>query len=200
QAFTQVLFDFAAYPLHVPGMREEVEAVMGDEGLTKVSLHKMRKLVSFIKESQRMGGNGALIMQRKVIKDFTFSDGTVISKGRKDILLPLLTFQCTTTRYALAEPKFDGFRFAHLRDSEVEGFSKHQMISLGLDYLVFGNGGHACPGRFFAVNELKAFLAHVLLNYDVAFENNGGRPQDRWFGHASVPDPAVSVMFRKRRS
>lgn len=197
-AFTQVLFDLAAYPYHVSALREEVEAVIKEEGLTKMSLHKMRKLDSFIKESQRLGGNGALTMQRKILQNFTFSDGIVIPKGH---LVAVANLPMHLDEENYSDPnKFDGFRFAHLRDSEVDGFSKHQMISLGLDYIVFGNGRHACPGRFFAVNELKALLAHVLLTYDVAFENNGGRPADCWYGYSVVPDPAVSVMFRKRHS
>jgi len=197
-AFTQVLFDLAAYPYHVPALREEIEAVIKEEGLTKISLHKMRKLDSFIKESQRLGGNGTLTMGRKILKDFTFSDGTIIPKGHL-VAVANLPMHLDEEKYN-NPAKFDGFRFANLRDSEVEGFSKHQMISLGLDYIVFGHGRHACPGRFFAVNELKALLAHVLLTYDVAFENNGGRPADRWYGPSVVPDPAVSVLFRKRCS
>lgn len=35
-------------------MREEVESVLSSDGWTKVSMAKMRKLDSFIKESQRM--------------------------------------------------------------------------------------------------------------------------------------------------
>ncbi|KAG5637312.1 hypothetical protein H0H81_005005 [Sphagnurus paluster] len=81
--FTQVLFDLAARPSYVAALREEVEGVIREEGLTKVSLQKMRKLDSFIKESQRFGGGGArmVTMHRKVMKDFTFSDGTVVPKG-----------------------------------------------------------------------------------------------------------------------
>jgi len=33
-------------------------------------------------------------------------------------------------------------------------------------YIGFGHGMHACPGRFFAGNELKVALAHLLLKYD----------------------------------
>ncbi|KAG6863046.1 hypothetical protein C0993_000423 [Termitomyces sp. T159_Od127] len=80
-AFTQILFDLAANPSFVPDLRREVEAVILEEGFSKISLHKMVKLDSFIKESQRFGGNGAVTMTRKVLKDFTFSDGTMVPKG-----------------------------------------------------------------------------------------------------------------------
>ncbi|KAG6867644.1 hypothetical protein C0993_012827 [Termitomyces sp. T159_Od127] len=55
QAFAQVPFDLAANPSSVPVLREEVEAVISGEGFSKPSLHKMVKLDSFLKESQRLG-------------------------------------------------------------------------------------------------------------------------------------------------
>jgi hypothetical protein len=54
------------------------------------------------------------------------------------------------------------------------------------------------PGRFFAVNELKALLIHVLLNYDVKLETDGVRPPDRWLGMVAIPHPTAAVLFRKR--
>jgi hypothetical protein len=45
---------------------------------------------------------------------------------------------------------FDGFRFSKLRESEESGSAKYQVITTTLDYLPFGHGRHACPGRFFA--------------------------------------------------
>jgi hypothetical protein len=56
------------------------------------------------------------------------------------------------------------------------------------------------PGRFFAVNELKAMLVHVLLTYDVKLETEGVRPADRWSVLAVTPNPTAMVMFRKRSS
>jgi cytochrome P450 len=40
-------------------------------------------------------------------------------------------------------------------------------VSLDNAFLGFGFGRFACPGRFFALNELKLFVAHMVLNYDV---------------------------------
>lgn len=194
--FTQALFDLAVRPSYIEALRDEVESVIRDDGLTKLSLHKMRKLDSFIKESQRFGGAGALAMHRKVLNDFTFSDGTTIPRGHS---IAVANFSMHHDQDFYSNPdEFDGFRFANMRDNGKDEFSKHQMVSLGLDYVVFGHGRHACPGRFLAVNQIKALLVHVLLNYDVAFEN-GTRPADRWYAFVSMPDSSASVMFRKRR-
>ncbi|KAF8145980.1 hypothetical protein K438DRAFT_1629082, partial [Mycena galopus ATCC 62051] len=55
---------------------------------------------------------------------------------------------------------------------------KRQMVSTVVDHLPFGTGKHACPGRFFAVTELKAMMAHLVMNYDVKAEVEGVRPPD----------------------
>ncbi len=57
------------------------------------------------------------------------------------------------------------------------------------------------PGRFFAVNELKAVFAYIILNYDVQLEG-GSLERPRNFGYEAtiVPNPKAKVMFRKRAS
>jgi len=76
----------------------------------------------------------------------------------------------------------------------------HQMVTPRLDYILFGIGRPACPGRFFAVNELKTLLSHVLMNYDVKMENPGQVPPPTWFGTSQLPNMKANVMFRKRKS
>ena len=41
-------------------------------------------------------------------------------------------------------------------------------------------------------------MAYLVLNYDVKFEQEGKRPDNKWFAAAVVPDPAARVLFRKR--
>lgn len=57
-SFTHALYDLAAMPNYIQPMREEVETVVKKEGWSKVALTKMRKLDSFLKESQRFNGLG----------------------------------------------------------------------------------------------------------------------------------------------
>lgn len=57
----------------------------------------------------------------------------------------------------------------------------------------------ACPGRFFASNEIKAMLAHIVLNYDVKAEVEGVRPPNLGFGAQELPNRDAKVLFRKRR-
>jgi cytochrome P450 len=61
-------------------------------------------------------------------------------------------------------------------------------------------GKHACPGRFFAGNEIKAMLAHLLLNYDVKAEVDGVRPKNVNIGPSQMPNPTAKVLFRQRQN
>ena len=56
QTFTTALFDLASRPGYIERIREEVEAVVAEYGWTKVAMGRMRKLDSFLKESQRLKG------------------------------------------------------------------------------------------------------------------------------------------------
>lgn len=51
-SFTHALYHLAAMPYYILPMREEVEAIVKKEGWTKGAVGKMRKVDSFLKESQ----------------------------------------------------------------------------------------------------------------------------------------------------
>ncbi|KAK7051554.1 hypothetical protein VNI00_004533 [Paramarasmius palmivorus] len=195
-AFTDALYALAAHPQYVDELREEIEAIVEEHGWSKASLQQMRKLDSFLKETERTMGMGGLISDRRVLKDFTFSDGTTIPAG-STISIPNWAVHHDEKYYE--DPHiFKPFRFAEMREDNGEGM-KHQMVTPTMEYFLFGVGRHACPGRFFAVNELKTLITHVLMNYDVRFENLGVVPEPTWVGIASQPNQKAEVMFRKRQ-
>lgn len=47
------LYDLAFRPEYIVPLREEIESIISAEGWSKASVMKMRKLESFLKESQR---------------------------------------------------------------------------------------------------------------------------------------------------
>lgn len=67
-ALSQVVFDLAARPEYIKGLREEIKEVLEGDGydidgdgftkLKKSSYTKLRKLDSFLKESQRLSPPG----------------------------------------------------------------------------------------------------------------------------------------------
>lgn len=67
-ALSQVIYDLAARPEYIKGLREEIKDVLAEDGydidgegftkLKKSSYTKLRKLDSFLKESQRLSPPG----------------------------------------------------------------------------------------------------------------------------------------------
>ncbi|KAF7777679.1 hypothetical protein Agabi119p4_3751 [Agaricus bisporus var. burnettii] len=198
--FTQALYDLACHPECVDELRQEAESLIAEHGWTKAAMQRMRKVDSFIKESQRMNSTGSLQMHRKVLKDWVLSDGTVIPAGTI-VTIASGPMNMEETSFPDSDT-FKAFRHSEKRDGEGELDSiKYQMVALSLDMIVFGHGRHACPGRFFAVNEIKAIFTYCLLNYDVQFEDGSmERPKNRMFETNIMPNMKAKVMFRKRAS
>ncbi|KAF8961328.1 cytochrome P450, partial [Flammula alnicola] len=80
-AFTAALYQLCLSPQDAQELREEVERVVSHEGWSKAALGKMHKVDSYLRESQRIHFMSVLTMGRTVLKDFTFSDGTIIPKN-----------------------------------------------------------------------------------------------------------------------
>ncbi|KAJ6500258.1 cytochrome P450 [Mycena vulgaris] len=205
QTMTAALYDLTTYPEHLIPMREEAERVVAAEGWSKASLANMHKIDSFLRETQRLNIISPVAMGRKVVakEGFTFSDGTTIPYGAM-VYVPGIPMHCDNANYENAEV-FDGFRFSRLREEHLahdadgpDGFFNRHMVTTGLDHVVFGHGRHACPGRFFAATELKAMLAHILINYDVKAETEGFRPPDDRFGVLRMPNLRGKIWIRKR--
>ncbi|KAM5535892.1 hypothetical protein V8D89_010510 [Ganoderma adspersum] len=196
-SLTHVLYDLAAMPEWIPPIREEIESVIAADGWTKIAMAKMWKLDSVFRESSRYHGIVMTTITRKAMKDVTLIDGTFIPKGT------LLAAAAHPTHhdesiYANAEV-FEPFRFAKMREGDGEGL-KHQFVNTSVDYVSFGHGKHACPGRFFAANELKALAAYILLNYDLKLGGDGKRPANMYYAANVVPSMSGEVLFRKRQT
>lgn len=70
------------------------------------------------------------------------------------------------------------------------------MVSVADDFLSFGHGRHACPGRFFASNEVKMLMAYVIMNYDVEFMKE--RVVDSKKLGVSAPAVGTAIKVRRR--
>jgi cytochrome P450 len=95
--------------------------------------------------------------------------------------------------------EFDGFRFAKLRDQEGQPH-KYQFVTTNSSHsMAFGHGKHACPGRFFAANEIKTISAYLIRHYDLkAPDDWNGRPASLIFGHNLSPNPMLNILMRRR--
>jgi len=192
-SFTHALYYLAADPSLAIPLREEVEAVLREENGnlgSRTAASKLKRIDSFLREAQRLNGPNATSIWRKTLKPITFSTGVTVPAGVFLSAAPTAT-QLDDQHYENPSD-FYPWRFT---DSNSRSF-----VSTSVDYITFGQGKHACPGRHFAAYEMKLMLAYIVLNYDVKLAPGaeGVRPKNKWIGNTILPDPTAHVLFRER--
>ncbi|GKZ68719.1 hypothetical protein AnigIFM50267_003461 [Aspergillus niger] len=194
---TNIMYDLTAYPEHIQPLRDEIKAIISEDGgLKKTSLTKMKMMDSVLKESQRMHPAGVAFINRVAMGDITLSDGTRIPKGAS-IAVSAHNME-DETLYPNAKT-YDGFRFYKKRQ-EPGNEHRFQFVTTSPEHLGFGHGMHACPGRFFASNEVKILLIHFLMRYDWKFaDGRTTRPMNFMHGTESICDPTVEFLFKPRQ-
>jgi cytochrome P450 monooxygenase-2 len=133
-------------------------------------------------------------MQRIATKDVTLDEGIRIRRGER----------VAVDSSSMKDPKmyenvdrYDIYRFKHMREDPAT-MNKAQLVTTSPDHLAFGHGQHACPGRFFASNEVKVALCHLLLKYD--WKLAPGNTTDAFVtGVSSQVNPNTVIMFRRRK-
>lgn len=83
--------------------------------------------------------------RNKTLKTIVLSDGTVLPEG---IIVEASLSAVNKDPSLFDDPEtFDHLRFCKPQQgAETESATKRQMVTVGLDNLVFGYGRHACPG------------------------------------------------------
>ncbi|KAI5925952.1 cytochrome P450 [Camillea tinctor] len=189
----QALIDICEYPEAAQQMREEIVQVIKENGWAKTSLYKLRLMDSFLKEGQRLHPMATASMNRYIEQDIKLSDGTVLPKGSR-----MIVSSNFMDPEIYPEPeKFDAARFMKMREQPGQENS-WQFVSTSPSHMVFGHGQHACPGRFFASNEIKIALCHLLLKYEWRFLPGEGRPAPRAFELVDSFDPETKIQVRRR--
>ncbi|KAK1762684.1 cytochrome P450 [Phialemonium atrogriseum] len=191
---TQLMFDLAQNPEYIQPLREEVIDVLGKLGWKKTSLYNLKLLDSVLKESQRLRPINDTSLQRLALRDVKLSDGTVLPRGS---ISAVASTRHWDSHYYPDPHKFDGYRFLKMRtDGGKENVA--QFVSTSPDHLGFGHGQHACPGRFFASNEIKIIMCHILLKYDWRLIK-GQDPKAMVHGFILAADHTTKLEIQRRR-
>ncbi|KAJ7227249.1 cytochrome P450 [Mycena pura] len=216
KAFTHAVYHLASKPHYIPILREEAETYLDIEDPTQWSTHSLSRCIkidSFLKESVRLNGLGAMYMPRKIVRDFTFSDGSVVPAGHF-MALAVIPIHEDPIAYGDKADEFDGLRFSNAimkerstvsssdgggaegleAGTESDSHWAHRLTGPSPNFVTFGGGRHLCPGRFLASLLMKSMLAYLLLRYDVRTEVEGVRPEDGWFGPTSSPASRANIL------
>ncbi|KAH8763018.1 putative Ent-kaurene oxidase [Hyaloscypha sp. PMI_1271] len=200
--------DLASYP-ELPSMfshiRFEVLNELQTTGgeWTKEALARMVSLDSVLRESMRMWGFVSRGVMKEVVakKGVTLPSGHHLPRGTKvgvhaspvhrddDIYPDALEFK--PFRFCLN----GGLRMVDDYSEKVGG-NGIPLVTTSSNFMAFSHGRHACPGRFFAAQQLKLVLAYIALNYDI--KPIPFRPTNLWFVNTQGPPLDSKISVRRR--
>ncbi|KAI0595189.1 ent-kaurene oxidase [Biscogniauxia sp. FL1348] len=202
---TMTIYDLVIRPDIVNELRQEIKSALEttDGVMTTHALFEMKLLDSVMKESQRFNPGNLVRFQRWVAKPVTLSDGTRLPAG---VMIETPHALAVQDPLSYENPeKFDAHRFLKLRNGTSEDLlgyknkEQYQFVTVTKDFMHFGYGRHACPGRFFAANEMKLILARLLLTYDIKMPDGlTERYANLRMGTDQFPDATKDILFRKR--
>ncbi|KAK8132038.1 cytochrome P450 monooxygenase, partial [Apiospora kogelbergensis] len=202
---SNLLFDLCTYPEWFPVLREEIDEVVKAHGRIeegrlnhKQWLAKLEKMDSFIIEDQRINPPILLNPQRIALEALTLKDGTKIPKGAR---IAWAGHELANDADVVARPeRFDPLRSYRKRHADYEK-NKHRFTAgqTNAASLSFGYGGQACPGRYFAVAEIKLVLMRLLLEFEFRLPDGKKRPQTMYADENVFMDPSAKLMMRTRK-
>lgn len=174
-------------------VQTELENVFGEKAKhawSRSEAEKLPKLDSILRETLRLYTPGAQNMARKVMHDgLSTPDGYPLPKGSTVTIL---------ARGPQMDPDSypDPQKFVPFR--HIEG--KKRFVDTGPEFLPFGHGTNACPGRFLLAIELKMLVSYILQQYEVELpaEYAGKRPPAAQFGEFRLPPRNGKIQIRKR--
>ncbi|KAF7727491.1 hypothetical protein EC973_007469 [Apophysomyces ossiformis] len=178
EATTYVVYQLMTHPEYIEELWKEQEQVLREEAeargivynpqtaskdklLCPDSYKRMVKLDSFIRESFRTRSRAFLHAHTHVgDQDIVLKSGAIIHPGEEVYINMWHVHNDKTVQKAANEDldKFVPYRYI--------GLDK-PASKIGDDFVTFGLGRHACPGRWFAIQQVKSVMLFLIRNYDV---------------------------------
>ncbi|CAG8478439.1 41327_t:CDS:10 [Gigaspora margarita] len=131
-------------------------------------VNKMVKLDCFVKESLRHSADIAVIPHTVMSDSFTFSNGITVPKDR-DIYLYMKDSAFNNKFFGETSIDFQPKR--HITSFANGKIVHSPATKVDKSFAMFGGGKRACPGRFFAINEIKMCLHKLILRYNIRTES-----------------------------
>ena len=223
---TNTIFDLLSsatlnnsHPTYIQQLLNEISSF---ETLDRRALQKMHLTDACLRESSRLASIIGLGVNVKVVAEegIVAPDGTKCPKGtllsvpswgiHNDEELYPDPLEFRPERYLrshASQPTSPDAANGHVeKDSSERTKAYLAQANLGFTttaptYLGFGHGRHACPGRFFASQELKLLLAYLFSKYEIRLEDkgvDGGRVRNMWMGPNHVPPLKARVGVRRK--
>ncbi|KAJ5159370.1 Cytochrome P450 [Penicillium canariense] len=192
---TQVLYDISSQPDLLADLRQEIISIIPTHGWTPATLYNLKLMDSVLKESQCLKPTRIISMGRLAEETVRLHDGLTIPKGTAFMVSSHARWdegEYTDLR------QFDGYRFLRTRERPGQE-NNHQLVAVATSHMGFGYGKHVCPGRFFAANEVKIALGHMLLKYDFRAVGDGDGAIVVSLGFNLFTNPMGETALRRRQ-
>lgn len=188
------LHELACRPSLVDDMRKEL-ATLGDNR-TPETVANLPLMDSFFREVLRYDVD-YLGLHHMALQDSVLSTGQIVPKG--SLVVSALEQNHRDTRYLPIDPDsgeivtgdsplgvFDAYRFVD---------KKMKSTTIGTNLLTFGIGAHACPGRYFAANEIKYVISEMLIRYNIRTKSGLRAKENVLLGMTRFP-PTEPLIFQ----
>lgn len=141
--------------------------------------------------------NAPVSMLRMVVEDMTLSNDTHLTKGQ---IVGVSGDRMWDATIHEDPEKFDGYRFARMRDEPGPRSNQAHFVSTNMNHLAFGFGENACAGRFFVAQEIKIALSHLLLKYDWKIPPSSTSTRPLEFGLTCLANTKAKISIRRRKA
>ncbi|KAI8098834.1 cytochrome P450 [Halteromyces radiatus] len=155
---TFALHELACRPTLVEHLRQEIKTLPADQQLNPSVINDLPLLDSFFREVLRYNVD-YLGLHHKALQDVLLSNGAVIPKGA---LVFCAMDDANTFPNNSNDPSLTSFDAYRYLDSD-----QPSTTTTMPGFVTFGFGPHACPGRFFAVMEVKYSIAKFVSRYNM---------------------------------
>ncbi|KAJ7325872.1 cytochrome P450, partial [Mycena albidolilacea] len=162
---------------------------------SKAALAELRCLDGAIHESACVSAIGSNALTRCIkVDDFTLPNELAVPKS--SIIGVLMDGIHFDKEHYDRPTVYDTLRFSRSREEALASEKPRMntdLVTTSVHGLPFSHGLHACPGHFFAVNNVKMILAQPLLDYEI--QPFAARPPNVAIGDMSVIliDPTMMI-------
>ncbi|KAI1337313.1 cytochrome P450 [Xylariaceae sp. FL0016] len=201
-AVTHVLFDLCSHPEWFEELRDEIRDTshklgpMDANDIVPRWLSSLEKMDSLLVESQRLHPPIILSPQREALAPITLHDGTHIPQGCR-VAFAASCYPDASHSTSDAE-RFDPMRSYRKRHAAAHQRNRHLAGQISPDNLVFGYGRFACPGRAFAVTEVKMILVDLLSSCEFKLPDGVQGLECRSADEIVYPIPEARIVMRRR--
>ncbi|PWY82042.1 putative cytochrome P450 [Aspergillus heteromorphus CBS 117.55] len=170
-------------------LREEIAAA---QPLDYDRLDHLPLLDSFMRETARLVSLDKLNIRRKALQDYTFAGGSPHVPIGATVCVSSYNVSHNASTYPDPET-FDGRRFVDGNHQD----STHRYSDISEQYLIWGYGSLACPGRFHATLVLKLAMVNFLTRYQMRLADS--KMRSHWMYEAfSMPYESTKVILTPR--